>query len=220
MRRRTAGWRNSFGGCVHCRGVVLRRRHCRTFHVDERMARCPRNRNSKILEGEVTQIPPSAPAKLPAKLPQQPPQDQDDLEHDRPSNLSARVGQLSAWLLEHPPSQLGRQLPTRALDFVRFLQRSRALRAAGHKASRIVRSLFWLPPNHSCLGSRRETLEPTGPPVVHPCSNVPVPSLLRMDLYARAERRDDKRGRTEAQSLPGLFGAGDGQRWTVLPRRL
>ena len=34
-----------------------------------------------------------------------------------------------------------------------------------------------------------------------------------MDLYARAERRDDKRGRTEAQSLPGLFGAGDGQRW-------
>ena len=34
-----------------------------------------------------------------------------------------------------------------------------------------------------------------------------------MDLCARAERRDDKRGRTEAQSLPGLFGAGDGQRW-------
>ena len=108
IRRRTAGWRNSFGGCVHCRGVVLRRRHRRTFHVDERMARCPRNRNSKILEGEVTQIPPSARAKLPAKLPQQPPQDQDDLEHDRPSNLSVRVGQLCAWLLEHPPSQLGR----------------------------------------------------------------------------------------------------------------
>ena len=41
-----------------------------------------------------------------------------------------------------------------------------------------------------------------------------------MDLYARAERRDDKRGRTEAQSLPGLFGAGDGQRWLILPRRL
>jgi hypothetical protein len=33
-------------------------------------------------------------------------------------------------------------------------------------------------------------------------------------------RRDDKRGRTEAQSLPGLFGAGDGQRWLILPRRL
>ena len=145
MRRRTAGWRNSFGGCVHCRGVVLRRRHRRTFHVDERMARCPRNRNSKILEREVTQIPPSARAKLPAKLPQQPPQDQDDLEHDRPSNLSVRVGQLCAWLLEHPPSQLGRQLPTRALDFVRFLQRSRALRAAGHKASSIVRSPFLAP---------------------------------------------------------------------------
>ena len=40
-----------------------------------------------------------------------------------------------------------------------------------------------------------------------------------MDLYAKAERRDDKRGRTEAQSLPGLFGAGDGQRWLILPRR-
>ena len=145
MRRRTAGWRNSLGGCVHCRGVVLRRRHCRTFHVDERMARCPRNRNSKILEREVTQIPPSARAKLPAKLPQQPPQDQDDLEHDRPSNLSARVGQLCAWLLEHPPSQLGRQLPTLALDFVRFLQRSRALRLQATRHPALSDRLFWLP---------------------------------------------------------------------------
>jgi xylulokinase len=33
-------------------------------------------------------------------------------------------------------------------------------------------------------------------------------------------RRNDKRGRTEAQSLPGLFGGGDGQRWPLLPRRL
>jgi hypothetical protein len=69
-----------------------------------------------------------SPRKLPAKLPQQTPQDQDDLEQDRPSNLSAPIGQLCAWLLEHPPLRLGRQLPTLALDFVRFLQRSRALR--------------------------------------------------------------------------------------------
>ena len=133
------------------------------------MARCPRNRNSKILERADMQIPPSAPAKLPAKLPQQPLQDQDDLEHDRPSNLSARVGQLCAWLLEHPPSQLGRQLRTLALDFVRFLQRSRALRLQATRYPALSDRLFWLPPNHSCLGSRRETLEPTVPRVVHPC---------------------------------------------------
>jgi hypothetical protein len=58
------------------------------------MARCPRNRNSKILEREVMQILPSAPEKIPAKFPQQPRPDQNDQEHDRPSNLSAHVGQL------------------------------------------------------------------------------------------------------------------------------
>ena len=90
-----------------------------------RLSRVALGHTFRLLKGNVMQIPPTNPAELPAKLPQQPPQDQDDLEHDRPSDLSARVGQLCAWLLEHPPSQLGRQLPTRALDFVRFLQRSR-----------------------------------------------------------------------------------------------
>ena len=33
-------------------------------------------------------------------------------------------------------------------------------------------------------------------------------------------RRDEKCERTKAQSLPGFFGAVDGQRWFVLPRRL
>jgi hypothetical protein len=73
------------------------------------------------------------------------PQDQDDLEHDRPSNLSVRVGQLCAWLLEHPPSQLGRQLPTRALDFVRFLQRSRALRLPATRHPALSDRFFGFP---------------------------------------------------------------------------
>jgi hypothetical protein len=74
------------------------------------------------------QIPPPAPAELPAKLPQQPPQDQDDLEHDRPSNLSARVGQLCAWLLEAPSFAARTAAANASARFVRFLQRSRALR--------------------------------------------------------------------------------------------